>query len=232
MQPQAALEVVTPEFQQQHHVPGEQAGLEVGTPPQQLVNPSGGPATAADLKVAHPGIPELDVRGDPTTKTPGVTEAEKTLAGDGPDTNGRLCGLRPREFWLALAVLLLVITAAVLGGVLGSRKPKAGPVATATATVTATAPTSTPTSISAKSKLAVTGWRTGEEYSIRLFFQGPDDLLRYSAYESTSGSWAEPVVSVKASPGSAIGATAFNHSIYGGDDVLSSLQLPRATTSS
>ncbi|KAH8662553.1 hypothetical protein BX600DRAFT_437934 [Xylariales sp. PMI_506] len=197
---QAGLEALPPEFQHYPHQPEESAGLEVRGPPQPMGSESKGLAITAGLEVAHPGPPGPDVHELPTTKNPsGGTESENALAANRLGTKGRLCGLRRRDFWLGCLVLLLVIIAAVLGGELGTRKSTAGPAATATATSTATittstsTSTSTPTSIGANSRLAVTGWTTGQEYSIRLFFQGPDDLLRYSAYESTSGSWAEPV---------------------------------------
>jgi hypothetical protein len=131
---------------------------------------------------------------------------------------------------LTLTVVLLVVIVVVLGAVLETRmKSASGTPAKATATPTVSAGsadlptsavTSTPTSIRANSKLAVTGWRTGQEYTIQLFYQGPNDYIRYSTYESTSGKWAAPVTTVKARDGSPIGVTAFNHSIYEGDNVL------------
>lgn len=251
------MEVVIPEWQRQHHGFEQPAGLEVGHPPSQQqpiyelppansntegVDPSGGPSPG--LEVAHPKSTQQQIYEFPTSDVPGADQHEKA-SGLGKEPffkKEQICGLRRRKFWLALTIVLLVIIAVIVGTVLGTRKhdsSSASSSGTATATVTIISPdlptstsSSTPTSIRANSRLAVTGWRTGQEYSIRLFYQGPDDYLRYSAYESTSGEWAAPVMSVKATARSPIGATAFNHSIYGGDDVLLSpyQYLPKPTT--
>ncbi|EON95656.1 hypothetical protein UCRPA7_8793 [Phaeoacremonium minimum UCRPA7] len=54
--------------------------------------------------------------------------------------------------------------------------------------------------IQPNSALAVTGWRFGTDFAIRLFYQGPDDLIRYSAYDTVFANWSAPrVLSVKAS---------------------------------
>jgi hypothetical protein len=241
------LEVVVPEWQRQHYGFEQPAGLEAGPPPSQEqpvyeqppansntqgVDPGSGPSPG--LEVAHPKSTQ-QIYEFPTSDALGVNQHEKA-SGVGREPffkRERVCGLRRREFWLALTIILLAIIAVVVGAVLGTRKHGSSSasssgtaMATATATVTnspdlpTSTSSSTPTSIRANSRLAVTGWRTGQEYSIRLFYQGPDDYLRYSAYESTSAEWTVPVMSVEAIASSPIGATAFNRSIYGGGDVL------------
>jgi hypothetical protein len=47
-----------------------------------------------------------------------VNNGEGRLAGT---NKGKICGLRRLYFWLLVALLVVVVWAAVLGGVLGSR---------------------------------------------------------------------------------------------------------------
>ena len=214
--PEPGLEVVIPELQQQNHDESKQM---------------------AALEVAYPNPPQQQIYEKSTMDSPGANPHDKIpnsgLETPSNDSGKRICGLQAGKFWLVFIIILLVIITIILGTVLGTRMhSSSGASSKVTATATANAgspdlPTSalspTPTSIRANSKLAVTGWRTGQEYSIQLFYQGPDNYIRYSTYESTSGKWAAPVMSVEARSDTPIGATAFNHSIYGGDNVLLSL---------
>ena len=122
-----------------------------------------------------------------------------------------------RELWLVLAVVCLVIIVIILGAVLGVRLHDLQPNATQTSVVTITAtatatgtPSATPTSIRQNSGLAVTGWRSGSDFSIRLFYQGDDSYLRLSAFESGTGVWTGPSIFVKGKLGTPIAASNFD----------------------
>ncbi|KAI1798619.1 hypothetical protein F4811DRAFT_174455 [Daldinia bambusicola] len=106
------------------------------------------------------------------------------------------------------AIVLLLGAGATLGGVLGSRArwsdgderidSKTTPNTTSNTTSNRTSPSppkSTPMqSIKVGSKLAVTGYRTGSDYSIRLFFQDQDNQIRFTDRESASASWTATTV--------------------------------------
>ncbi|KAI1142856.1 hypothetical protein F5Y05DRAFT_366437 [Hypoxylon sp. FL0543] len=103
------------------------------------------------------------------------------------------------------AVLLLIGAGAVLGGVLGSRAGRySHPAVVANTTSNGTipdTPSSTPASspvksIRAGSRLAVTGYRTKTDYSIRLFYQDKDNQLRFVDKESASANWTESKATV------------------------------------
>lgn len=66
------------------------------------------------------------------------------------------------------------------------------------------------------SSLAVTGWRVETDFSIRLFYQGSDDFLRVSSFESSTGSgWTSATKTTKAKPKTPLAAVSFNQSFYG-----------------
>jgi len=105
--------------------------------------------------------------------------------------------------WLVVAVILLIVLAVVLRAVVGIKL--ASETAALTVTVTASlitslnaTPTSSPTaslsSIRKNTVLSVTGWRSGSEFSIRLFYQGDDVYLRIIGFESGNSSWATPSI--------------------------------------
>ncbi|OCL05167.1 hypothetical protein AOQ84DRAFT_441627 [Glonium stellatum] len=131
--------------------------------------------------------------------------------------------LHGRRLWILVIVVVLVIVGAVLGGVLGTTlnhgsNNSHAQSATTTGTPTA-APTGTskPIGIRQNSPLAVTGWRTGGNFSIRVYFQNDDNFLSYSAYESGTGNWTQISNFTTAKPGSPLAATNFNHSFYSSD---------------
>ncbi|OCK74086.1 hypothetical protein K432DRAFT_364028 [Lepidopterella palustris CBS 459.81] len=95
------------------------------------------------------------------------------------------------------------------------------PSSTASATVSPAVSTSTPSptsgspGIRTKSPLSVTGWLTGNEYSIRVVFQSNDDMIQYIAYESESKAWKQTPNITKAKAGSPLALTSFETSWYG-----------------
>lgn len=106
---------------------------------------------------------------------------------------------KPRKrLWWALggAVLVVAIVGAVVGGVLGSRA--AASSSSSSSSSSSPSPTSTSSSaplqsIRRNSALAVTGYRGNGDFKLHLFYQGPDNVLRTSAFSSVADSWAPPV---------------------------------------
>ncbi|KAI1409699.1 hypothetical protein F5Y13DRAFT_192961 [Hypoxylon sp. FL1857] len=114
--------------------------------------------------------------------------------------------------WLLWAIggaaLFLIGAGAVLGGVLGSRTGRysygSDPPIVSNTTSNGTSPntpSSTPVStpvrsIRAGSRLAVTGYRTKTDYSIRLFYQDKDNQLRFVDKESAGANWTESTATV------------------------------------
>ncbi|KAI1376299.1 hypothetical protein F4677DRAFT_419526 [Hypoxylon crocopeplum] len=114
--------------------------------------------------------------------------------------------------WLVIGVVIILVgVGAVLGGVLGTRaegekSSNSGGIPTSSNTTNGTSPntspdispntsTSTPSRpIRSGSRLAVTGYRTETDYSIRLFFQDQDNQLRFSDKESSGANWTESTV--------------------------------------
>ena len=129
--------------------------------------------------------------------------------------------LHGRRLWILVIVAVLIIVGAVLGGVLsttlnhGRNNPSAtsDPIAAPTST-------SRPIGIRENSPLAVTGWRTGGNFSIRVYFQNDDNYLSYSAYESGTGNWTQTSNFTTAKAGSPLAVTNFNHSFYATDTVI------------
>ncbi|KAK8084122.1 hypothetical protein PG996_002903 [Apiospora saccharicola] len=101
-----------------------------------------------------------------------------------------------RRLWIILGAIafVVVVVGAAVGGVLGSRAarpprsntPNGGQVGANSSNSTTPLKTIRP-----GSRLAVTGWRDGSsgEWYIRLFYQGPDQLLRYSNVSSMETGW-------------------------------------------
>ncbi|KAH8895493.1 hypothetical protein GQ53DRAFT_856145 [Thozetella sp. PMI_491] len=112
---------------------------------------------------------------------------------------------RPRSVLLASAALIAVVSG-LLGGIVGwqvttsktsSAAPAPAPSSNSTippsgAGLNITAGASK--TIRANSSLAVAGWRTGPDFQIRLFYQGPDDRLRFNIFDTAIGAWGKPNV--------------------------------------
>jgi len=93
-----------------------------------------------------------------------------------------------RILWIGVAVAaaVVVIVAAVVGGVVGSRASKSHHNSP-------TASNDAQPIIRDNSTLAVTGWRLGGKTNVQLFWQGKDDFVYYSAWDSGHDSWNAPV---------------------------------------
>ncbi|KAI0842964.1 hypothetical protein F5Y06DRAFT_78030 [Hypoxylon sp. FL0890] len=105
--------------------------------------------------------------------------------------------------WVLWAVggtlLFLVGIGSVVGGIFGSRTGRDSPGIVSSTTSNGTSPdmpSSTPKSIRAGSRLAVTGYRTKTDYSIRLFYQSKDNQLRFVDKESAGANWTESTATV------------------------------------
>lgn len=147
------------------------------------------------------------------TPPPGALESsEGKASGAAAQTGWR----KRRSLWIGLgAVLVLVVVGAVVGGVVGSRGGKGSnitPTPTGTPSPSSsggggngtttggggggngTASVPSPKSIRAtNSPLFITGTRSSSQqgqWLARLFWQGPDDLLRFLDFDSSFGAWA------------------------------------------
>jgi hypothetical protein len=120
---------------------------------------------------------------------------------------------RSRLWIVGIVAVILVFLGAILGAILGTKLHHATPVAS----TSTPSPGPSPTAIRHNSALAVTGWRNGADFSIRLFFQGDDGYLRISAFESTTQSWSSPVLFTTARAGTPLAASSFNSASFFGD---------------
>lgn len=120
------------------------------------------------------------------------------------DGGGEGAGKRRRKpLWIAMGVAaaVIVVAGAVVGGVVGSRQAAStppSPSSSATPTdgnVTIPEKPAVLQHIRPLSRLAVTGWREGSKTHMRLFYQGPDQKLRYSNRTGDGAdAWTAPVV--------------------------------------
>lgn len=166
-------------YPDEHHA---SPGLQAGAPP-----------VAAETKYDDGGGLHPAAAGGATPSPHAETDATAAAAGQKPSR---------KRLWIVLGVVaaVLVIVGAVLGGVLGSRaaiasgsntSPSSGDEATAGNQGNDTAPPLAPLRfVRPGSRLAVTGWREGDDFHIRLFFQGPDQRLRYVSYASAAPGWS------------------------------------------
>ncbi|KAK6948285.1 hypothetical protein Daesc_010050 [Daldinia eschscholtzii] len=128
---------------------------------------------------------------------------ERQILGDGKEVKVKrwvlwtICG----------AIVLLVGIGATLGGIIGSRahwsssneqvdfNTTPGDTNDTSPSTPKPTPTPTPTqSIKVGSRLAVTGYRTGADYSIRLFFQDQDNQIRFTDKEKANANWTKTTV--------------------------------------
>jgi len=135
--------------------------------------------------------------------------------------------LKRTILWLVVATVLLIVVAVVLGAVLGTKLKSKSAVPTATYSNSPTAthsssPTASPTpsSVRKNTAISVTGWRSGSEFSIRLFYQGDDAYLRIIGFESSNSSWSAPSTIVQAKPGTPIAASGFNSGAFFGSSTV------------
>ena len=162
---------------------------------------------------ANPNYPGLEVVPGQYNAGPYAGQSPVPVAGQGPVPVQQYQDKQPspslppyppsaapqkspkRLRWIIVGVVVaaIVIIAAVLGGVLGSRSHNSGgddePAANETLK-----------SILPNSKIAVTGYRGNGDFHIRLFYQGPDNALRYSDFWSGTGSWSSPVTLTDLAP--------------------------------
>ncbi|KAK7950984.1 uncharacterized protein PG986_006712 [Apiospora aurea] len=111
---------------------------------------------------------------------------------------------RPWLLWVGGVIALVVVAGAVIGGVLGSRKlPQESQAVARPSSSALPGPAggssedsiAPPKSLRMHSKLAATAWRdnTHTNYTLRLFYQGPDDVLRFVENTSEDKNWTGAV---------------------------------------
>lgn len=134
---------------------------------------------------------------------------------------------RPWLLWVGGVLALLVVVGAVVGGVIGSRKSSEESQAPAESSSSAlpgpaggtsednVAP---PKSLRMHSRLAASAWRdtTHTNYTLRLFYQGPDNSLRFVENTSENKNWTGAVtldtLDFAPRPDGAIAAGVYLHS--------------------
>ncbi|KAK7923607.1 hypothetical protein PG985_007678 [Apiospora marii] len=105
-----------------------------------------------------------------------------------------------RRLWIILGAIaaVAIVAGAAVGGVLGGRAARAASSVSEEQVGTGSSSSSNGNSgesttprknIRPGSRLAVTGWREYSAYHIRLFYQGPDQLLRFSNRSSMEPGW-------------------------------------------
>lgn len=136
------------------------------------------------------------------------------------DSTGTWFKRNRRKILIISAVALVyIIAAAVVGGVLGSKRNSGSQSSSSNSngtpsntTTEGPKPTVNPTLVRPNSRLSAAGWRGAEGRSnIRLFYQGEDDLVRYSSFGSNFN-WSQPTVAgLEAISGSSLAACANIH---------------------
>lgn len=146
----------------------------------------------------------------------------------GQDSRGWWRRHRRAAIFTACVVLVCIIVGGVVGGVLGSRKssgsagegkddsnaPDGNDSKNPNNSSNPNNPTPNvrPNLIRPNSRLSVAGFRVGaageDMFNIRLFYQGQDDLVRYSTFKSQFN-WSKPAVAgLDAIPGTPLAACA------------------------
>lgn len=176
--------------------------------------------THQNLQAYHPDVPnDGDSRGlipyhpgvNRDVEAPIFDEKNPTSSVTVAEAPKRTCGLRPRTFWILLAVILVVIVAAAVGGGVGgslgyTRRLMNGSSnsndnsSSGSNSTSSSAPNSTSTQdpkngIRTDSSLAAVAWRgSNSQYQYRVYYQGDENALKESAYDSTTGSWRVSVL--------------------------------------
>ncbi|KAK6863522.1 hypothetical protein PG995_000050 [Apiospora arundinis] len=216
-QPSAVPTTTTTEFDNYHRY-NEQPGLEVDSRADDTAKEALSPGSVGGGGYYHPderhASPGLQAAAAPAYTAYNKYEGGDAGAVKGPPPPAHDAGAaqystapeavakKPsrKRLWIILGaiVAIIVIVAAVVGGVLGSRAAKSPNDNASSSAADKDGSNSGNNTVSAPlknirpgSRLAVTGWREGSGYHIRLFYQGPDQQLRYSNYSSTDPAWSD-----------------------------------------
>ncbi|KAH8889125.1 hypothetical protein GQ53DRAFT_227621 [Thozetella sp. PMI_491] len=148
----------------------------------------------------------------------GTTVGQATFASDGSANDRSIqkpaAGPLGRKWVLFAGAVLIAVLAGVIGGIVGWKVTEAKGTSSAavstdsgsgsgsgsgTGSGSGSSNSSTSTAgaakaIMANSALTATGWRYGSDHRIRVFYQGPDGLVRYSQYDTLFSQWSAPQV--------------------------------------
>ncbi|KAI0022972.1 hypothetical protein F4780DRAFT_730896 [Xylariomycetidae sp. FL0641] len=190
----------TPEFDLQPTLPTHSSSLRWNTQPStsqhdannHLLYPDSNTSYAAGYRPGPDSSMSL-------ATSYGKDEPRRSLVGGGAKISRKQWVI-----WAGAAILLvLVVVAAIVGGIVGSEAAKdrnptqssSYPSSSSATGVTSDAGNmslvSSLKTIRVGSRLAVTGYRYGDDndYAIRLFYQDPDNQLRFVSKESSSANW-------------------------------------------
>jgi len=164
-----------------------------------------------NLQAYHPRVLG---NNDASGPIPYDSKFENQDSGSASPLGKKICGMKRKPFWVALAVITLIVIGGIVGGVVGATSHKkssssegSSPLVvvsgTATSTVSSTRTTgtsssgslTTPTTVAnfgirPDSKLAALAWTiTSTHYQYRVYYQDTDNSIKESAYDSSTGSW-------------------------------------------
>lgn len=165
----------------------------------------------SNLQAYHPGVSDIGQSSGPYPYHPGVNKVsegpildEKPAGKADKAEKRRICGLRRRNFWIVLALALVIVIAAAVGGGVGGTINKSSSRSNSSSVPSNASPTDSGGESNANSttdvdpsngirtntNLATVAWRVSDSrYQYRVYYQGEDDSLKESAYDSTDGSW-------------------------------------------
>lgn len=143
------------------------------------------------LQVDESGFASTHKAGDTGTAATDASATEKEAVSSARTTSI----LRSRKVCLASVamVVLVLVTAAILGGVLGSRKTNNDNNTSSSGNSMDPSPTGTdsipPKLIKKGSRLSATAWRKPQGLQIFLYHQSENGTLRWSTYDETQSSF-------------------------------------------
>lgn len=121
-----------------------------------------------------------------------------------PNPVHRKAGGAPQRWLFVGVAVLIAILAGTIGGIIGWKVTESqNSNSLGSGNDTSPAPVGQPGSNGAattgaaktilkNSALSVTGYRYGADFNIKLFYQGPDNQLRYSVFDTVFSNWSMP----------------------------------------
>ncbi|KAH9902321.1 hypothetical protein F4778DRAFT_120196 [Xylariomycetidae sp. FL2044] len=170
-------------------------------PPSQIQATSDSASWSYQQPSTHDLHQPLAQYGDYQHLHPGesTTSASSWMKDEQPQSTGKKIHRKPRLRWVIVAIILILVgVGAIVGGVVGTRESHSGhnsAAAAAPAAANDTADVTPLETIRIGSRLAVTGYkRDNSDYAFILFYQDPNNRLRFSSKESKNGNWNDSTI--------------------------------------